>query len=97
VIEYYNQTAIWYPRTGHSGKTPTYGAGVEIRCRWEKITRRVKDEQGEVTTIHGATVTTSAAINKGDRLEYQGQDWIVPEVDEIPDVNGEIRQREVVF
>lgn len=94
-----------------AGKVDRYGqerwetVATEVRCRLERATRRVRNVQGDTSTIDGTVyLTPRSRLKTGDRLTMRdGEQWVVFNEDEALDaaegrpeyyIYGLVRQRE---
>jgi hypothetical protein len=92
---YLNQTATWEQKTGDDGYgEPTFATGKEIAVRWEGKRRLVRDQYGN-EVISEARVFCVETVGPGDVLTYDGTDWPVIAVSEIPGLDGSEHFREV--
>ena len=65
-----------------------------IPCRFEKVTRKSKNDKGEDIVCDG-TLFTEADIKENDRIEIEGDTFVSVEVDELKDEDGSLTHREV--
>lgn len=92
---YLNQTATWHYTTGQMNE---YGepstSSKTIKVRWEGKRRLVRDQYGN-EVISEARVFCVETVGPGDVLTYDGTDWVVITVSEIPGLDGAEQFREV--
>ena len=94
ITGYLNQTAIWHYVTGmNEYGEPEFGSK-EIKVRWEGKRRLVRDQYGN-EVVSEARVFCVETVGPGDVLTYDGTDWVVIAVSDIPGLDGAEQFREV--
>jgi hypothetical protein len=93
-----NQSATLKALNTHNGYDPTY-TSTAVKCRWAQIRRSKRSSSGDEVVAQGAIVSLEEAVKPGDILTYAGRDYPIVEgaVEEIPDPEGKVWYRRVVF
>lgn len=94
IEQYLNQTATWKQATGLNEYGEPIITSQTIKVRWEGKRRLVRDKQGQ-EVVSEARVFCLEPVQPGDILMYNGKEWPVIAVSEIPDLDGNIIYREV--
>lgn len=94
IERYLNQMATWKRAIGNNGYQPVFADPVNIRVRWECRRRLVRNKQGEEVISEGRFFCLEG-VQPGDVLEYEGREWPVIAVSEIPGLGGKVLYREV--
>ena len=92
---YCNQDAIWKRTEGRNayGK-PTTTTSIPIKVRWEGKRRLVRNAQGQ-EVVSEARAFCVEPVQPEDTLNYEGKDWTVIAVSEVPGLDGQVHFREV--
>jgi len=91
---YLNQRAVWKRKTGSNEYGEPVTKQKTIKVRWEGKRRLVRDQYGN-EVISEARVFCVETVGPGDVLTYDGTDWPVITVSEIPGLDGAEQFREV--
>ncbi|MTV47758.1 hypothetical protein GJ688_02015 [Heliobacillus mobilis] len=91
---YLNQKAIWRQVTGKDINNDPKTEDKEIAVRWEGRRRLVRDKRGQ-EVVSEARVYCLEPVQPGDFLIWQGVDWPVIAVSEVPGLGGKVSHREV--
>lgn len=90
-----NQFALHYAKAGvNEYNEPTFGPPLTINVRFEQAQKLVKDESGQ-DVISEARLYSESPINLGDKIGYNGREWIVLSVKSSPDFSGTVHFWEV--
>lgn len=96
IANYLSQTAIWKRVTGHDLFGQPVTAQQSIPVRWEGVRRVVRNAKGE-EVVSEARVFTTAPVQPGDILFFNGRDWPVLAVSEYTTLDGQILYREAAL
>ena len=97
IENYLNQTATWKQKTGNNEYgEPVFQADQIISVRWEEKRRLARDQYGN-QVVSEARVFCRETVAPGDVLNYNGRDWPVITVSEVPLLNGQVLYREVLL
>jgi hypothetical protein len=88
--EYLNQTVFWSEKTGKNQyNEPEYAAPVAINGRFEYKRKLVRSTEGE-QVVSEAQLFTAEKVKGGDKLSYDGADFIIITAGGQPGLGGEI-------
>jgi hypothetical protein len=90
-----NQFALHHAKASvNEYNEPTFSPPLTINVRFEQAQKLVKNEVGE-DVLSEARLYSELPIAVGDKIEYDGREWIVISVKSSPDFNGIIHFWEV--
>lgn len=92
-----NQTMTLSASSGFGADgRPTHGAGVSTKCRFEPEVRRVLLPDGNVLTIDAVVIVgPSTMVATEAKATYNGNDYRVVDVFDVPGGNGETHHKEL--
>jgi hypothetical protein len=92
---YLNQDAIWKRIESRDayGKPKTI-TSTHIKVRWEGKRRLVRNAQGQ-EVVSEARAFCAEPVQPGDFINFNGKDWEVIAISEVPSLDGEVYFREV--
>lgn len=73
------------------------GSAVSYSARFEKKTKTIVTEQSDRTPIHGSVfVGPGTVVAKGDKVNFESQDYKVMEIAPMVDGRGNVRHTELL-
>lgn len=95
MIEHYcNQDAVWKGVEGRDAYGKPKTTSTPIKVRWEGKRRLVRNAQGQ-EVVSEARAFCAEPVQPGDLINFNGKDWEVIAISEVPSLDGEVYFREV--